>query len=244
MNEGLASEEEYACMQAASPDLAGDVMRYKSVAPGGELLAAHEGPLSRALVIGSDPLLSPAVPASDLNLDDYGVARMLYAKGATVFYMVRYAMDQLMGPLGDFWLPALNSLLEKHQYSTMMTSDIFEASREVVEPVFMQVVGPGKDYYYMYWAMGFINRAHQIAPAVGNLTLERIMSTNMSAPGENQLSMIDNKRYIYINGVIICYSWHLVCYAIHRLSLLFLFIMCTPSCCCFYITGLLNFHFY
>lgn len=186
MNEGLASEEEYACMQAASPDLAGDVLRYKAVAPANELLAAHEGPLARALVLGSDPLISPAVPASDLELDDYGVARLLYAKGTTVFFMVRYALDQLMGPLGDFWLPALNSLLETHQYGTMQTGDMFWSAQQVLTPVYMENVGPGKEYYYSYWGQGFLRRASQLEPSRGNLTLERELSTNGSAPGKDE----------------------------------------------------------
>lgn len=182
VNEGLASEEEYSCMQAASPDLAGDILRYNVVPPARELLAAHEGPLARALAIGSDPLLSPAIPASDLELDDYGVGRIIYAKGATAFFMVRYALDQLMGPLGDFWLPALNNLLEKHQYSTMQVGDVFFAGQEVLSPVYIDEVGPGKEFYYLYWAQGFLRRTLQMAPARGNRTLEREFSINGTAP--------------------------------------------------------------
>jgi len=176
VNEGLASEVEYDCMQYAAPEVAADVLRFKVITPGGDLRSAHEGPLSIAMYLSSDSLLPAASPASDFELNDPAVERNVYSKGASLYFMIRYALDQLMGPLGQFWKPTLNKLLAEYQYGTMVFSDIFYTAIELYRPVYNERVGPGKEIEVMDWAATLIQRTEELRPTQGDLQKERTFS--------------------------------------------------------------------
>ncbi|KAL4518255.1 hypothetical protein Ndes2437A_g04548 [Nannochloris sp. 'desiccata'] len=173
VNEGLASEVEYDCMQYAAPELSADVLRYKVVAPGGDARSAHEGPLSTAMILSSDSLTPAASPASDFELNDVTVERNVYAKGASIYFMLRYALNQLMGPLGQFWKPTLNQLLAEYQYGSMVFSDIFYTALELYGPVYRERVGPGKEIEVMNWAGGLYLKTEQLRSTRGDLQKER-----------------------------------------------------------------------
>jgi Peptidase M1 N-terminal domain/Peptidase family M1 domain len=174
VNEGLASEEEYDCMQYAIPELSADVLRYKVLTPGGDVRSPHEGPLSAALLLSSDSLLPPASPESDFELNELTVERMVYSKGASIYFMIRYALDSLMGPLGKFWRPTLNRLISLYQYKTMVYSDIFYAAVDLYGPEYSQRVGPGKEIEIMNWAGGLILKTEQLRPSRGDMAKERV----------------------------------------------------------------------
>ena len=183
MNEGLASEEEYSCMQTVVPSIPGDVLRYRMVSPASvDVPAPHDGPLSNALVFAGDPVQLSMSPASDLDLAQFGLERVVYSKGATFFFLLRYASQYLIAPLGDFWGPGLNTLLQKHQYSTFVFSDALQAVVDNLLPVYQANVGVGKHYAAFNWAAGLINRTMALRTANGNIPLERQLGSNGSAP--------------------------------------------------------------
>ncbi len=184
VNEGLASEEEYDCMQYAVPELSADVLRYKVVAPGGDFRSPHEGPLSIAMLLAADSLLPPACPVSDFELNELTVERLVYSKGAATYFMLRYALDMLMGPLGRFWRPTLNKLLLDHQYGTMVYTDIFYTAVSIYGAEYEKRVGPGKEIPVMNWAGGLILRTSQMLPTRGDLAAERAFSV----PGQATLT--------------------------------------------------------
>lgn len=173
VNEGLASEAEYDCMEYAAPELAAHVLRYNVVSPSRGLRSAHEGPLSIAMHLSSDSLLPAVSPVSDFELDDPLMERNVYAKGASIYIMLRYTLDRLLNPLGQFWKPTLNKLLAEYQYGTMVFSDIFYASLELYVPVYNERVGPGKEIESMIWAGNLILRTLQLVETRGDLQKER-----------------------------------------------------------------------
>ena len=184
VNEGLASEEEYDCMTAVAPDLPGDVLRYRIVTPAGELPSPHDGPLSTALFVAMDPLMPPASPASDLQLSDATAERVVYAKGAAVYMLHRYVFDELLTPLGKFWYPSMNAVLAKHQFSTMVYSDIVEEMMNLLKPIYDEKVGPGKLYPSYFWAAALTIRSSQLLAANNDIELERQIGSNGTAPRE------------------------------------------------------------
>jgi hypothetical protein len=182
MNEGLASAEEYGCMEAVAPDVSSMTMRYRVVPPASERLSAHNGVFTTAIELASDPLLPALILESDFSLEDSPTSRLMYAKGGAMFFLLGTYVNLAMTPLRpEMWRYAMGNALRSRQYTTLSYFNLLSEIYTSVLEVSQEKVGPGKQFEVYPWSELLLDRLRDFLVADEDPVLERQLGSNGTA---------------------------------------------------------------
>lgn len=179
MNEGLASLQEYDCIQAVAHELSQSVLRFKLFTPLLNKPSPHDGLVSMVLYFAGEPLTPSVIPESDLVLNQTAAERTVYSKGAGAFLLVRTALDSALSALEpNLWQTVLQTAVKNRQFSTFSLVDLYSILYQVVGSLYQAKVGPGKEIPEYPQAALLLARTQQFLATNGSSAVINEVSKN------------------------------------------------------------------